>query len=97
MKSRRLILPLALILLVMVSLSLSRNGLIDLYRMLNQMSAAHSRIALLEETNKELRRRLDLLERDPKHSRWTYIRSQIGWVRPGERLYLEPQAGRSRD
>ncbi len=75
---------------VILFLSLSRNGLRDWIRMDRQMNTVRENIRVVENSNRGLRMRLDLIEADKKASLENYMRSTLGWVRKDEKLYLEP-------
>jgi len=76
--------------LIVLLLSLSKNGLRDWIRMDRQMNTVRQDIHSVENSNRGLRMRLDLIEADKKASLENYMRSTLGWVRKDEKLYLEP-------
>jgi len=55
-----------------------------------QMNSVREDIRVVENSNRGLRMRLDLIEADKKASLENYMRSTLGWVRQNEKLYLEP-------
>lgn len=75
---------------IVLLLSLSKNGLRDWIRMDRQMNTVREDIRVVENSNRGLRMRLDLIEADKKASLENYMRSTLGWVRKDEKLYLEP-------
>ncbi len=81
---------LAIFCLIGLGLFFSKNGIKDWIRMHQQMESVQANITKIEESNRELRRRMDLLDSDSQLTVEHYIRSSLGWVRPGEKVYLEP-------
>lgn len=72
-------------------MSFSYNGLIDLYRLQTEIRETDEEIAIIEDQNREYRRKLDLLEKQYHLSIEDFARREMGYVQTGERIYLYPQ------
>jgi|GEM_PF-5092720 len=74
---------------VAFSVSVSNKGLRDLLQLRSQMSKTETHIHELEVSNRELRRKTDLLKSKSTDILEDQIRSSLGLVKPGELLYYE--------
>lgn len=72
-----------------ISLCISRNGLFDLYRLSEQMEKTKLHVSKIEDSNRELRRRLDLVQKQDSAALEYRIRVQLGLMKEDEILYLE--------
>lgn len=64
----------------------------DLYRLQDQMNRTQSHIAKIENSNRDLRRKVDLIRKKDPAAFDFRIRVQLGMLKEGELLYLEPEA-----
>lgn len=82
-------LSLAFLTATICSLVFSKNGLLDLYRLQAQMQKTREHIKIIESSNEELRRQIDLVQLKDQTALEYQIRVRLGLLKPGERLYLE--------
>jgi len=74
---------------VLVVISFSHKGISDLLVLKAQMNKTSGHIQTLEESNRELRRRLDILAELPKRILEDEAREKLGLVRQNEIVYIE--------
>ena len=74
---------------MLLSLTFSRNGLMDLYQMKQQMDRTKDHISRIEESNRDFRRKIDLVRKHDVGALEHRIRLQLGLLKSDEKLYLE--------
>lgn len=67
----------------------SNNGLLDLFGLRSQVDRTDRQIAQIENENKEFRRRLDVIEKQPRLALEDVARRDMGYAHKGERVYLQ--------
>jgi cell division protein FtsB len=79
------------IVLIAVALAViySHHGLLDLRRFYAQIEATHSRIALIEEENRNFKKQAELLEHPSAELTERQVRTVLGWAKPDEIVYFD--------
>jgi len=81
---------------VLIVAIFSNHGLLDLRQLEKQVDRVHDEVSRVEEENKRLKTELDLLMQGSTKISERKVREVLGWVRPGEWIYLESTSTRDR-
>ncbi len=81
-------------LIVLSIVIFSHQGLLDLRKFQKQLADVRAVVAKVEDENKKLKSELDLVSQPSHTSMERKVREVLGWVKPGEVVYLEPSGVR---
>lgn len=92
---RKFLLFLALFLIITDTMGIlfSHHGLVDLVRFNRVIDAKVANLVELEIENRELKRRVDLLDQSSGFTWDLQVRELLGWVRSDEIVYFEKRSG----
>lgn len=74
---------------VVVGATYSHHGLMDMRKFSGQISIAKSRVSLIENENRKLKREVDLLHQPGIEIAESQVRNYLGWARSDEIVYLD--------
>lgn len=74
---------------ILATVIFSKQGLLDLRRFQKQVSEVRDVVAQVENENKKLKAELDSVSNPSAESLERKMREVLGWVKPGEIVYLE--------
>lgn len=84
-----LISSVVVLIFVATAAAFSRHGIVELRKLQVQIETAKSRIAQIENENRELKRQVDLLEESSEEITEIQVRTVLGLMKPDEIVYLE--------